>query len=108
MINRQFYQAMYHLEELQRLRRGQDVPEPINAHISHAIATASDERSQAINHNYETNPRSCLFSAPGFQPGGTAGEDTPGPEIGRLVNSKITKRTQEVLRFQRLHLSASG
>jgi hypothetical protein len=89
MINRQFYQAMYQLEELQRLRRGQDVPEPINAHISRASATASDERSQAINHNYETNPRSSLLSMFGFQAGETAGKDTPGPELWWLVNSKL-------------------
>jgi len=62
MINRQFYQAMHQLEELQRLRRSEEVPAPVNAPISTRLATASDERSQGINHNYQTNPRSSLFS----------------------------------------------
>lgn len=38
MINRQFFQAMNQLERLQRLRRGEDVPAPLNVQISHEIS----------------------------------------------------------------------
>lgn len=62
MISRQFYRAMYQLGELQRLRRSGQIPPAVDAHISTRIATASVERSQAINHNYQTNPRSALVS----------------------------------------------
>lgn len=62
MISRQFYRAMHQLEELERLRRSGEIPPAVDAHISTGIATASVERSQAINHNYQTNPRSALVS----------------------------------------------
>ena len=41
MIFRQFFQSMHELERLQRLRRGEDVPAPLNVQISHDIKTTS-------------------------------------------------------------------
>jgi hypothetical protein len=41
MINRQFFQAMNQLERLQRLRRGEDVPAPLNVQVSHEISDAA-------------------------------------------------------------------
>jgi hypothetical protein len=43
MITRQFDKAMHELERLQRLRRGQNIPAPLNVHISHDITTASGD-----------------------------------------------------------------
>jgi hypothetical protein len=43
MIARQFSQAIHELERLQRLRRGEDVPAPLNVQISHDITTTSGE-----------------------------------------------------------------
>jgi hypothetical protein len=89
VINRQFYQAMHQLEQLQRFRRSEKVPTAVNAHISHPIATASDDKSQAINHSCQTNPRGSLFPMFGFQAGGISGADTPGREKCQFVKSKL-------------------
>jgi hypothetical protein len=41
MIARQFSQSMHELERLQRLRRGEDVPAPLNVQVSHEISDAA-------------------------------------------------------------------
>ena len=38
MINRQLFQAINQFERLQRLRRGEDVPAPLNLQVSHQIS----------------------------------------------------------------------
>jgi hypothetical protein len=43
MINRQLYQAINQLERLQRLRKGDNVPAPLNVQVSHDAPTTSDE-----------------------------------------------------------------
>ena len=43
MITRQFDKAMHELERLQRLRSGENIPAPLNVHISHDITTASGD-----------------------------------------------------------------
>jgi hypothetical protein len=44
-INRQFYQAMNQLERLQRLRKGDHVPAPVNLQISHDTPPISEEEN---------------------------------------------------------------
>jgi hypothetical protein len=41
MIASQFSQSMHELERLQRLRRGEDVPAPLNVQVSHEISDAA-------------------------------------------------------------------
>jgi hypothetical protein len=43
MINRQLFQAINQVERQQRLRRGEDIPAPLNLHISHDVSSVSDE-----------------------------------------------------------------
>ena len=42
-INRQLFQAMNQLERLQRLRKGDNVPAPLNLHVSGELPTISEE-----------------------------------------------------------------
>jgi hypothetical protein len=44
MINRQLYQAINQLERLQRLRKGDNVPAPLNVQVSHDAPTTSEEQ----------------------------------------------------------------
>ena len=43
-INRQLYQAVNQLERLQRLRKGDNVPAPLNVQVSHDAPTTSEEQ----------------------------------------------------------------
>ena len=45
MINRQLYQAINQLERLQRLRKGENVPAPLNLQVLHDAPTISDEEN---------------------------------------------------------------
>jgi len=45
MINRQLFQAINQLERLQRLRRGEEVPAPVNLQVSHDGANLSEEEN---------------------------------------------------------------
>ena len=40
---RQLFQAINQVETQQRLRGGEDVPAPLNLHISHDVSSVSDE-----------------------------------------------------------------
>jgi hypothetical protein len=42
-INRQLYQAINQLERLQRLRKGENVPAPLNMQVLHDTSTISEE-----------------------------------------------------------------
>jgi hypothetical protein len=44
-INRQLYQAINQLERLQRLRKGDHVPAPVNLQVLHDAPTISDEEN---------------------------------------------------------------
>jgi hypothetical protein len=44
-INRQLYQAINQLERLQRLRKGDHVPAPLNLQVLHDAPTISDEEN---------------------------------------------------------------
>jgi hypothetical protein len=43
MINRQLFQAINQLERLQRLRRGEDIPAPLNVQVWHDEASVSEK-----------------------------------------------------------------
>jgi hypothetical protein len=44
-INRQLFQAMNQLERLQRLRKGENVPAPLTAQMTHDTPTMSDQQN---------------------------------------------------------------
>jgi hypothetical protein len=45
MINRQLYQAINQLERLERLRKGENVPAPLNLQVLHDAPAISDEEN---------------------------------------------------------------
>lgn len=44
-INRQLYHAINQLERLHRLRKGDNVPAPLNLQVLHEVPTISDEEN---------------------------------------------------------------
>jgi hypothetical protein len=89
MINRQLYQAINQLERLQRLRKGDQVPALLNLQVLRDTPMISEEENpeqQARSANYETKPRSLLFSGESFFGDASWAETLSEPEGLRWSN----------------------